>query len=1263
MALPLPDIGQDAYNQSQAALFDQQTKPLRDSLDTPGTPTPDLTLSPNQQTVQAGGTPSLRDRNLISNQFDYQTDQELTPAEAAAACGPTAALAFARYAGRNPTIGEALQLAKQNGWTPSLGMAGPQSEVSLLGALGVHSTYTPGYQAQDVANEVGQGRPVILDTPNHYYAVDDFNPQTGLFHVGGSGLALRGGSEWMSWNQIAQHGNGVRGAITVQSPSSLQPSSTFRQPVATAGVSGPTPGVSMAAPATVTPPPTAGALPLDFQSFAKQRLAEIDQSLSGVGSAVASAPQDFETFAKQTLAQIDSSLNGQSTSPQNASQTAPDAATGPIGPAGYNDMVGASSGAQGAPAGAGLSSLQSQPPGIQAPQAAVPEPSAGYNDLAGAASWQPDLSSLPGYGGVQPAEGANPLLNLANAGINEINQGTAAWTPSATGGYTPEQTQQQVQRFVTGLGTLTTPESDVVAPVAEEASNAASKVAEAVNPESLLGAGPSSGGVPPLNEAPPAAAAPLGPDARAGNILLRKFNPDIQPIIADAAAQNPDLMEAARRGVVSDQTVQELAQAAGTTVQKVIQRWKPGDAANAETLVAMRAALSSKADDIVNLTDAVKANPSTANLLNLQVALREQQGIQQAVSGVTAEAGRGLRALRATVQSAVQSGDAGEMSRLLDRLGGTEWTQELATKLSQLDPTDALGRYQFIRDALKPQLKDYLTELWYNSMLSGPHTFLVKSLSEATSLALSPVERVASAAADIPLAALQDRPRARFFGEAPANAVGMVQGIREGAEKGLFTLQHGFTQSDVLGTDYIRRQAFRGPLGATINFPSRLLAAGAEMAGSIAQAGALNANAYRIASQEGKTGAGLTERMAQLRENPTPALLQAATLEGRYRTYQAAPGPWLRQALALRNQDVLGLPIGRIIVPFAQTPANLAKFGLERSPLGVLKILDPKTRQALAAADPEIADRIGRWALGSAIATAAGLEVGAGNITGAAPTVPAQRDAWAREGKQPFSIKIGNNWVSYQKLEPLNQTLSQVAAVVDAVQNGGDPGSAAAQAVATIGANLASQSYMQSLSNALAAIRDPGRGAALFTQGLASSIVPGALRTVAQIQDPTYRQVQGPLEAMESDIPGLSQRLPPTLTAFGQPRPREVSNISPISVSPSHVDPVDTELSRLGVEPGLTGKTLRGIALTRQEEAAHQTIAGQLVKRNLDALVADPQYRGLPDWVKARALQLAITRAKDAAANQYVAQLIQQQGQDAIVKRMQAKRQSIVAAP
>jgi len=55
-------------------------------------------------------------------------------------------------------------------------------------------------------------------------------------------------------------------------------------------------------------------------------------------------------------------------------------------------------------------------------------------------------------------------------------------------------------------------------------------------------------------------------------------------------------------------------------------------------------------------------------------------------------------------------------------------------------------------------------------------------------------------------------------------------------------------------------------------------------------------------------------------------------------------------------------------------------------------------------------------------------------ITGQAPTSPTERDQFYREGKQPFSIKIGDKWVSYQQLEPYNQLFNLMANVITAIE-------------------------------------------------------------------------------------------------------------------------------------------------------------------------------------------------------------------------------------
>ena len=145
----------------------------------------------------------------------------LSSGDAMAFCGPAAALAFAQTYGRNPTVDEAKQLAQQVGWNSSQGMAGPTSEVNLLKAMGVDAHMTQGVDWASVGRDASGGNPVIIDTPGHYYYVDGYNADTGKLHVGTSGTDLKGGSEWMSPDQInamPQSQGAARAAIFADHP-------------------------------------------------------------------------------------------------------------------------------------------------------------------------------------------------------------------------------------------------------------------------------------------------------------------------------------------------------------------------------------------------------------------------------------------------------------------------------------------------------------------------------------------------------------------------------------------------------------------------------------------------------------------------------------------------------------------------------------------------------------------------------------------------------------------------------------------------------------------------------------------------------------------------------------------------------------------------------------------------------------------------------------------------------------------------------------
>lgn len=152
--------------------------------------------------------------DLVPNQFD----PVLTAEEAYAACGPAAAVAFARANGRNPTIREALELAKEVGWTSQRGMAGPASQQKLLQNMGVPATLESGVNWAKVRTEVEAGNPVIISTPQHYFVATGYDAATDKFDFQASGTALKAGSRWLSPTQVESLGRGIQATLYLDTP-------------------------------------------------------------------------------------------------------------------------------------------------------------------------------------------------------------------------------------------------------------------------------------------------------------------------------------------------------------------------------------------------------------------------------------------------------------------------------------------------------------------------------------------------------------------------------------------------------------------------------------------------------------------------------------------------------------------------------------------------------------------------------------------------------------------------------------------------------------------------------------------------------------------------------------------------------------------------------------------------------------------------------------------------------------------------------------
>ncbi len=188
-----------------------------------GASTPEGTPSPPPSgSTSAPSSFTLSSPNLIPYQFGL--DQELTKAQADAACGPAAAVGFAHIFGREPTLREALELARDKGlWDPVSGMHGPDSEVALLGYMGIQAHAEHGeVDWNKIQAAIASGRPAMISTGQHYFEAQGYNPETGQYDFGNSGRVYGPQNQWMTPAQMAAHGGVGTASIFMDSAPSRE---------------------------------------------------------------------------------------------------------------------------------------------------------------------------------------------------------------------------------------------------------------------------------------------------------------------------------------------------------------------------------------------------------------------------------------------------------------------------------------------------------------------------------------------------------------------------------------------------------------------------------------------------------------------------------------------------------------------------------------------------------------------------------------------------------------------------------------------------------------------------------------------------------------------------------------------------------------------------------------------------------------------------------------------------------------------------------
>lgn len=546
---------------------------------------------------------------------------------------------------------------------------------------------------------------------------------------------------------------------------------------------------------------------------------------------------------------------------------------------------------------------------------------------------------------------------------------------------------------------------------------------------------------------------------------------------------------------------------------------------------------------------------------------------------------------------------------------------------------------------------DKIVNFWRAGLLTAPRTTGGNILGNTT-------EALTREFWTNPVAASVDKFFSLFTGKRTKvfRTGGRTSGFVEGTKKGADYLKTGFDTRDVnFKYDAPRRVNYKNKVVDTyVNGVYRLMggqdqpfyyAAKSAAARDLAKADGINLG------YKGKQLAEYVEKSV-FDENWKPQTFKTAkdaTDYAKYAVYQndtmlGAMAAGLKRSAGQKSKS--GRAIADFVLPFTQVPSSVAMRIIDRTPVGIVRevvnqiVNKSFDQRAMAEAIANGTFGIGIFAVGKGLAES-------GLITGAYPKDSKERKLWESEGKQPYSVKVGDRWYSLNYMQPFGTILSMGKQFSDDIKGGKSESEAWLNSTAAAAQSVENQSFLQGLNGLLSAINDPNRSMKQYANSTAGGVIPNFIRAGATAIDPKQREIDSPIQAVQAGVPGLRQNLNTKLDMFGNDLPARDNALNQYlnPFRPSKVregDPVVGELRRLQdadegiVTTEFNKKSIGGVDLNDSQVRDLNQRVNNSVHAMWGQMVKTPEYQNLSDSDKRRALEKAKEQIATNAKAQFV---------------------------
>ena len=347
-------------------------------------------------------------------------------------------------------------------------------------------------------------------------------------------------------------------------------------------------------------------------------------------------------------------------------------------------------------------------------------------------------------------------------------------------------------------------------------------------------------------------------------------------------------------------------------------------------------------------------------------------------------------------------------------------------------------------------------KIMYNSLLSGPATHLVNTISNVFNTVYRPITAATGGDIKQRKAALSG-----FYGfqQTIKDSWEMANRVTKNGGKAINDGGKGimFAAETTAKLDLLHKAAtasdddgFRAAVGFVdmshkvaefplFSWPSNLLVTSDEFFKTMSARMEYNSRMMEIAIEEAGTGKNADDIFKKLLKDNLDTNFDAKTGQilnedllnvAKEVTFQSElEGPARYFAHFINEAPAL-----RIFFPFVKTGHNIMVFAGTHTPVLNRFLTEYKT---VMAGDDAYAKAVmnGREAYGRFMVVGGALAAYNGLITGNGPADPDAKKLWLKT-HQPRSIKVGDAWIRYDRLEPLGQILAGTADIMYAFQTG-----------------------------------------------------------------------------------------------------------------------------------------------------------------------------------------------------------------------------------